>query len=250
MTTATPAFADALDAVAGVAGWMTDDQARRLWDRARAVPAGGRIVEIGSYQGRSAIVLALAAAPDVEIVAIDPHAGNDRGPQELEGSGDDGERDHAAFVANVARAGVRDRVRHVRLPSHEAHQEVAAPIDLLYIDGAHRYGPARADIRDWGAEVADGATILIHDSFCSVGVTGAIAVELLGSRGVDYVGRVGSLAEYRRRHLDRRGRWRSTGRQLAELPYFLWSLLIKVLLVLRLRPVTRLLGNRRGEWPY
>ena len=248
MTTAT--FDEALDAVAGVAGWMTDEQARRLWDRARAVPGGGRIVEIGSYQGRSAIVLARAAAPDVEIVAIDPHAGNDRGPQELEGRADDGERDHAAFVANLARAGVRDRVRHVRLPSQAARQEVATPIDLLYIDGAHRFGPARADIRDWGAAVAVDGTILIHDSFCSVGVTGAIAVELLGSHDVEYVGRVGSLAEYRRHRLDGRGRWRSTGRQLAELPYFAWSLMIKVLLVLRLRPVTRVLGNRRGEWPY
>jgi hypothetical protein len=32
-----PTFDDALDAVAGVEGWMTDAQARRLWDRA-AVP--------------------------------------------------------------------------------------------------------------------------------------------------------------------------------------------------------------------
>jgi hypothetical protein len=67
---------------------------------------------------------------------------------------------------------------------------------------------------------------------------------------VEYVGRVGSLAEYRRSRLDRRGRWRSVGRQLAELPYFAWSLMIKALLVLRLRRVTRVLGNRRGEWPY
>ena len=67
---------------------------------------------------------------------------------------------------------------------------------------------------------------------------------------MDYVGRVGSLAEYRHHPLDRRGRWRSRGRQLAELPYFAWSVMIKALLVLRLRPVTRVLGNRRGEWPY
>ena len=42
------------------------------------------------------------------------------------------------------------------------------PIDVLYIDGAHRYGPARADIRDWGARVTDGGTMLIHDSFSSI----------------------------------------------------------------------------------
>ena len=44
----------------------------------------GRIVEIGSFRGRSMIVLASAAAPGVELVAIDPHGGSDRGPQEIE----------------------------------------------------------------------------------------------------------------------------------------------------------------------
>jgi predicted O-methyltransferase YrrM len=246
----TPGFDDALRVVADVAGWMTDDQARRLWDRAAAVPPRGRIVEIGSYQGRSAIVLARAAPGGAEVVAIDPHAGNDRGPQEIHGSADEGERDHQAFLANLERAGVRDRIRHVRASSELAGPEVPGAIDLLYIDGAHRYRPARADIRAWAARVADGGTLLIHDSFCSVGVTGAILTELLASRTLRYVDRVGSLAEYRREPTRGADRWRSAGRQLAQLPWFLKSVLVKVLLTLRLRPLTRLLGHRGGEWPY
>src|SRR5690606_7561313 len=78
-------FAEAWAAVAGVRGWMTEGQGRSLFDAAAACPPGGRIVEIGSFQGRSTIVLALAADPSVEVVAIDPHAGNDRGPQEITG---------------------------------------------------------------------------------------------------------------------------------------------------------------------
>ena len=61
------------------------------------------------------------------------------------------------FDANLARAGVADRVRHVAAFSDAAHGDVDDPIDVLYIDGAHRYGPARADIRDWGARVATAA---------------------------------------------------------------------------------------------
>ena len=251
MTSPTTAgFDEALRVVADVRGWMTDDQARRLWDRAAVVPAGGRIVEIGSYQGRSAIVLARAALPDVEVVAIDPHAGNDRGPQEIHGELSEGEQDHQAFLANLDRAGVGDRVRHVRRPSQDATDDVAGPIDLLYIDGAHRYGPAHDDIRLWGDRVPAGGTILIHDSFCSIGVTGAIATQLLTRPDVRFVGRVGSLAEYRREEPETGGRWRSVGRQLAQLPWFVRSVIIKVLLVLHLRPVTRLLGHRSGEWPY
>lgn len=251
VTAPTPAgFDEALRVVADVRGWMTDDQARRLWDRAGVVARGGRIVELGSYQGRSAIVLARAAAPDVEVVAIDPHAGNDRGPQEIHGSVTEGERDHAAFLANLDQAGVRGRVRHVRRPSQDAGDDVDGGIDLLYIDGAHRYRPARDDIRLWGARVVPGGTILIHDSFCSIGVTGAIMTQLLTRRDVRFVGRVGSLAEYRREAPHAGGRWRSVGRQLAQLPWFVRSVMIKVLLVLRLRPLTRLLGHRSGEWPY
>src|SRR4051794_29450787 len=97
-------FSTTLDAVAGVEGWMTDAQARRLWDRARAVAAGGRIVEIGSFRGRSTIVLATAAADAVEVVAIDPHAGNDRGPQEIAGYEDEAEQDHEVFHKNLAAA--------------------------------------------------------------------------------------------------------------------------------------------------
>jgi len=244
-------FDEALRAVADVDGWMTDDQARRLWDRAGAVGSGGRIVEIGSYRGRSAIVLARSARPDVEVVAIDPHGGNDRGPQQIHGTVDEGQADNDAFEANLAHAGVRERVRHVRLPSAAAGSEVHGPIDLLYIDGAHRYGPARDDIRDWGARVDDHGTMLIHDSFSSVGVTGAILTQLLGSGRFRYAGRSGSLAEYRRPGTQgARGRLASAGAQLLQLPWFLRNVVVKVLLVAHLRPLTRLLGHTSGDWPY
>ena len=85
---------------------MSPDHARLLWDRAAAVRPGGQIVEIGSYRGRSMIVLASAAAPEVTLVAIDPHAGNDRGPQQWEGTSREGEEDNAAFWSNLERAQV------------------------------------------------------------------------------------------------------------------------------------------------
>ena len=189
-------FEQAWAAVADVDGWMTEGQARALYEAGAACPPGGRIVEIGSFQGRSTIVLALAAPADVEIVAIDPHAGNDRGPQEIDGYEDAAADDHAKFEANLVAAGVRDRVTHLRQFSDRAHQLVDGEIDVLYVDGAHRYGPARVDIRDWGARVKPGGTLLIHDSFSSIGVTAAILRELLLSNRFRYVTRSRSLAVY------------------------------------------------------
>jgi predicted O-methyltransferase YrrM len=245
-----PSLAQTLDAVRHVDGWMSDAQGRRLWDRAVALRPPARIVEIGSYRGRSSIVLARAAAPGVEVVAIDPHAGNDRGPQQIHGPAEEGQRDHEAFLANLRDAGVEGRVRHVRRPSGEATDEVEAPIDLLYIDGAHRYGPALDDVRRWGAMVPTGGTLLIHDSFSSVGVTLALLTTLFAGGRFRYLGRSGSLAEYRREDLGPAARLANALRQCVELPWFLRNVLVKVLLVLRLRPLTRLLGHRTGGWPY
>ena len=104
--------------------------------------------------------------------------------------------DHRRFLDNLERAGVGDRVRHVRRFSDAAHGEVDGAIDVLFIDGAHRYRPARADIRDWGRRVAPGGVLLIHDSFSSIGVTLAIGRELLAGRRFRYIGRARSLAIY------------------------------------------------------
>ena len=89
-----PPFSDVLASVAEVEGWMTDDQARRLYDRAAELGAGARIVEIGSFRGRSMIVLASSAADGVDITAIDPHMGSDRGPQEIEADQERGDDDY------------------------------------------------------------------------------------------------------------------------------------------------------------
>ncbi len=236
-----PTAQDALAAVADVEGWLTSEQAMRLWERATALSTSARIVEIGSYRGRSAIVLALAARPGAEVIAIDPHAGNDRGPQQIEGTATEGERDHAAFRANLERAGVADRIRHLRVPSQDALGELSGEVDLLYVDGAHRYAPARDDLARWGARVRPGGRMLMHDSFSSIGVTFAIIRLLFFGRDFRYEGRTGSLAEYERVPVAGRARVRNALRQTAELAWFARNVTVKVLIVLRLR---------RGDWPY
>jgi predicted O-methyltransferase YrrM len=247
---APPGLAETLRTVRDVPGWMTDAQAARLWAAAQRAPRDGRIVEIGSYRGRSAIVLAAAAPLRCEVVAIDPHAGNDRGPRQWTGTVHEGEEDHRAFVANLERAGLARRVRHVRRRSQEALGEVAGDVDVLYVDGAHAYRPASADIARWGARVRPGGTLLIHDAFSSVGVTLAIARLLLAGRRFRYAGRNGSLAEYRREDLAPAQRLASALRQLAALPWFARNLVVKTALVAGLPAVARALGHRSGPWPY
>lgn len=248
---ATPArsFDEVFRSLADVQGWMTRAQAGRLWDRASELRPGQRVVEIGSFQGRSMIVLATAAPDGVELVAIDPHGGNDRGPQEIDGYADEAEADHRAFNANLERAGVRDRVTHLRSFSHDALDELPGPVHLLYIDGAHRYRPAVADVREWGDRVVEGGTMLVHDAFSSVGVTGALVMTTFAGERWRYRGRSGSMAEYRRERLSGWARFANLARQVAELPWFVRNLAVKALILARLRPLYRLLGSD-GTWPY
>ena len=93
--------------------------------------------------------------------------------------------------------------------------------------------------------------MLIHDSFSSVGVTLAIARELLCGRRFRYVGRSRSLTEYR---ADLDGVWKSrilnALRQIAQLPWFAKNLALKVLLTLRLGGLIGRVTGRRPEWPY
>ncbi len=93
--------------------------------------------------------------------------------------------------------------------------------------------------------------MLIHDSFSSVGVTLAIVRELMFGRRFRYVGRSRSLTEYRA-DLGRgvTARLVNAARQIAQLPWFVKNLALKILLKAGLgRPLARVTG-REPEWPY
>jgi Methyltransferase domain len=238
------------DALEGVEGWFSPSQVALVVARAGEVPSDGRIVEIGSFRGRSMIAIARSAPEGVTIVAIDPHAGNDRGPQEIEGFEDEAAVDSKVFLTNLERAGVRDRVTYVRKFSHDAVGDVEGAIDLLHIDGAHRFAPASEDIRTWGARVTGGGTMLVHDSFSSVGVTLALAATVMFSGEWRYAGRSRSLAEYRREPVRGLARLADFARQVAQLPWFVRNVAIKALIVAKLGRLTRVLGHDGENWPY
>ena len=234
-----PSFEDALGAIRSIDGWLTDDQARLLFEHASKLRPGSRVVEIGSFRGRSAIILAKAAPVDAEIIAIDPYAGWGAGPEDLE-----------HFNRNLERAGVRDRVRHIADFSSAAIRDVPPPIDLLYIDGAHEFPAARSDISQWGVLVSQGGTMLIHDAYSSVGVTLAQIVLLFFGSRFRYRGRSRSLVVYRCEPMSAGMRLSNAIRQAVQLPWFARNVLVKLALVARARPVARLLGHEGTVFPY
>ena len=216
------------------------------------MPAGGRIVEIGSFRGRSMIAIARSAPEGAEIVAIDPHAGNDRGPQEIEGFEDEAAVDSKVFLANLERAGVRDRVTYVRKFSHDALGDVRGPIDMLHIDGAHRFGPASDDIGSWGARVGRRRRRCWSTTRSRRWASRwRWPPTLLFSGRWRYVGRSRSLAEYRREPVRGRPGWPTWAASWPSCPWFARNLAIKALIVARLPQAHAGCSGHDGEtWPY
>jgi len=228
-----PAFADVFATASGIGGWLTPAQAELLWQQAIAVPAGGLIVEIGSHQGRSTVVLAAARA---RVVAIDPFVG---------GAMFGGLATRDVFLRNVAAAGVADRVELRQLRSTALRPDWSEAVDFLYIDGKHDYWTLSDDLR-WAAFLPAGGRMAIHDAFSSIGVTLGLLRHVLFSRRLRYLERVGSLALFEVAPPSRADRLRMA----AQLPWWIRNVGIKILLRLRLYPVARLFGHSDRYDPY
>lgn len=244
-------FAKTWGLVDGIPGWLTREQAHMLDAAARGCPRQGRIVEIGSFQGRSTIVLARAAGPEVTVIAIDPHAGTDRGPGEMTGYDAAAADDHQAFRTHLDMAGVSDLVEHHRMFSQDALSVISGSVDVLYVDGAHRFGPARADLVHWGDKVREGGVMLVHDAFSSVGVTLALFTGIVGRRRWRYVGRRGSLVRF---DADRPRGFAPVVREIlraaAQMPYFARNLGLKVVLSVGGGRLWERCGREVPPWPY
>jgi predicted O-methyltransferase YrrM len=230
-------FEDAWERADGIAGWLTRDQARLLYDEAGALGPGATILEIGSHQGRSTVVLgAAAAALDGQVIAVDPF---------VEGRLFGGTPTRVEFERHVQEAGLQEVVRLVPEYSTRLRPDWTEPIDLLYIDGKHDYWTVSDDLQ-WVEHLADDGSVLVHDAFSSIGVTLGILVRVLPGRSLRYVGREGSLALFRKSSPE----WSDRARIVAQLPWWLRNVFLKVLLRLRLRPLARVLGHDSPYDPY
>lgn len=236
---AEPEFDAGFDAVFSriqeIGGWLTRDQARRLYDETRALPPHATVVEVGAHQGRSTLSMALAR-PDVEVVAVDPFvAGGKFG----------GPATRTVFEDNARRLDAGDRVRLIPMRSREARREWRGPVHLLFVDGKHDVLSTLSDLR-WARFLPPGGRVLVHDAFSSVGVTLACLTLLRPRAALRYLGRVGSLATFERNPMTGSAR----RRMLRELPWWLRNVGLKVLLRARLRAVARLLGHHDAADPY
>jgi predicted O-methyltransferase YrrM len=133
-----------------------------------------RIVEIGSYLGRSTVFFAKsleALGIDGTVTAIDPHTG-DR--QHLEALAVSELPSFDMYRTHLMAAGVYDRVTTIVATSHEAASGWSDPIDFLFIDGWHSYEAVLEDGRDWIPHLTDRGVVVFDDASRYPPVTRAV----------------------------------------------------------------------------
>lgn len=147
-----------------VPGFLADNELRFLGALAAIVPALGAVVEIGSFKGKSTVVLASIAARYGlgQVVAIDPHAGlsylgNHVAPVYQNPT-------FSEFLASLKAARVEENVEVRRDFSRNVAAEWNRPIRLLWIDGDHSYPGCKQDFDLFSPYLSEGAVIAFHDS--------------------------------------------------------------------------------------
>ena len=143
-------------------GWISARQRDRLFDLAAQCPTEQAIVEIGSWKGKSTVILGWGSKSGnrAPVWAIDPHEGTPL--FWCMHTGGDVKNTAVQFLTNIDAAGVKDIVYPLIETGHSAAQAFSDPIGLLFVDGDHKY--AAFDVRDWFPLIVAGGWLALHDS--------------------------------------------------------------------------------------
>ncbi|ART67503.1 hypothetical protein BTO20_01875 [Mycobacterium dioxanotrophicus] len=156
-----------------VTGFMPADEGRALYDTAIRYLDGGVGVEIGTYCGKSTVLLGAAAQETGAVVyTVDHHHGSEEHQP--------GWEYHDTSLVDPV-TGLFDTLPTMRhtLDAAELDDHVVAvvgkspvvargwrmPLRLLFIDGGHTEEAAQRDFDGWARWVEVGGALIIHDVF-------------------------------------------------------------------------------------
>ncbi len=146
-----------------IEGQLTPREIRFLALLAATPVCPGEVLEIGSFKGRSTMVLAKSVgfAGQQRITAVDPLDSPSVTDPSLGGQVSAWQD----FQANLKRTGVWQQIEF-----HQERSSVLAsrwnqqrPIRLLWIDGDHTYSGTKQDFVSFSPFLADGAIVALHD---------------------------------------------------------------------------------------
>ncbi len=168
-----PQHYEQLRAYLDIDGWLGHREAVFLYEAAQSIEGPDPlVVEIGTWLGKSAIVLgkALQGRKNAKVICIDPfNAEGDRGSRRVY------ERTRRsmtqtleeACLQNIKENGVAEVVQLIKGYSHDVVSSWNQPINLLFIDGNHEYAAVRRDFDDWTKFLVRGGLLVMDDVYPS-----------------------------------------------------------------------------------
>lgn len=160
-----------------VRGWLTHEEGTYL----QSLAVGRRVLEIGSYCGKSSIYLARTAH---ELYCIDTFNGDAVGlpPHDT----------YKEFNDNLTRHGVQQKVTVIQANSRD-RPHVYGKFDLVFIDSDHSYDAVKSDIEYATGLMASGGVLAFHDYRSAQDPDVTRAVNELLSNGARLIGSAGSV---------------------------------------------------------
>jgi MMP 1-O-methyltransferase len=157
----------------GVIGFMPADEGQALYDAAVRYLDGGVGVEIGTYCGKSTVLLGAAAlGTDSVLYTIDHHHGSEEHQPGWEYHDTTMVDQHTGlfdtlltFRHTLDAADLADNVVAVVGRSTVVARDWHTPLSFLFIDGGHTEAAAHRDYDGWAKWVKRGSTLVIHDVF-------------------------------------------------------------------------------------
>ncbi len=184
-----------------IEGWLAKNEALALYQIAKKLPPGARVVEIGSWKGRSTYCIA-KGLKDGRIYAIDPFdASGEQGSRELYAHEKGNLPLVEQFKRNLQQHGLLDKIVVQQGYSRE-FADVVDEADFIFIDGDHSPEGCDHDFQMFAPKVKKGGLLGFHDydpRRPELGPTWVVENRLKHSDAWTLVGRWVSLIVFRRK---------------------------------------------------
>lgn len=152
-----------------VQGHLYVPEAIRLYEYAARTPKESGIIEIGHFQGRSTICLALGVQSGAgKVFTFDSHQSYTDSPVHLDSGGcgqEYGLEDAGLFLENIVAFGVAASVVPIMTDSgHVRYYCFLRQIHMAFIDGDHSVGKVLHDARNVHSKLEKEGILAMHDS--------------------------------------------------------------------------------------
>jgi hypothetical protein len=129
------------------------------------LPNGSKIVEVGSWKGKSVAYLGVEivnSGKDIKVDAVDTWMGSPESPDHLQDAYVKTNTLYSLFLTNIAPlAHVIKPIRMTSVDAAKLYEDNS--LDVVFIDAGHTYEAVKSDVAAWLPKVKVGGILAGHD---------------------------------------------------------------------------------------